>query len=73
MEQVIIHNYQKVLRSEEIVAKLKLVGRGKKQPAHVDGQKIGAVTASDRHRLEQAGTRNTYLCVHLCAQIQAPN
>lgn len=53
--------YQEILRGKERMAKVKLIGCRKKQATHVDGQKIGAVAASNRDSLEQASARNTHL------------
>ena len=54
------------MRSEESVAKVKLIGTGKKQSTHVDWEKVGAMTTSHSDILEQAGARNTHLkCLKL--------
>lgn len=55
--------YQKVLRGEVRMAKVMLIRSGlrKEEASHVDRQEIGAVTTSDRDRLEQAATRNAHL------------
>ena len=55
--------YQKIMgRSiEEGVTQMKLISRRQKQTTHVDGQQVGAVAASNRDGLEQAGARNTHL------------
>lgn len=43
---------------------MKLISRRKEESTHVDRQKIGAVTTSNRHGLEQACARNTDLKYH---------
>jgi len=51
------------LRSEEGVAKVKLISRREKQATHVDREKVGAMTTSHSDSLEQTGARNTDLNV----------
>lgn len=51
---------QKILRSEERMTQMKLISCRKKQATHVHRQKIGAMTAANRHSLEQASARNTH-------------
>lgn len=53
--------YQKIMRREERVSQVKLISSRKKQSTHVDGQEVGAVTASNRNSLEQTSARNAHL------------
>jgi hypothetical protein len=53
--------YQKILRSEESMSKMKLVRCRKKQAPHVHRQEVGAVATSDGDGLEQTTARNTHL------------
>lgn len=48
-------------RGEEGVTQMELISGRQKQTAHVDRQQVGAVAASYRDSLEQAGARNTHL------------
>lgn len=57
-----VRKYQKVMSwGEERVAQMELIGRWKKQPAHVHWQEVRAMAASNSHSLEQACAGNTYL------------
>lgn len=53
--------YHKILRCEESMSKMKLVGCWKKQATHVDRQEVGAVATSNGDGLEQTSARNTHL------------
>lgn len=57
--------YQKTVRwGEESMAEMELVSSGKKQATHVNREKVGAMAASNRHRLEEASARHTHLQLH---------
>lgn len=43
------------------MSQMELISRRKKQATHVDGQKVGAMTASNGDSLEQTSARNTHL------------
>lgn len=43
------------------MAKVKLISSRKEQTAHVHREKVGAMTASHCHSLEQTAARNTHL------------
>lgn len=57
--------YQEIVRwGEESMAQMELVSSGKKQGTHVNREKVGAMAASNRHRLEEASARHTHLQWH---------
>lgn len=53
--------YQKSMGRKERVTQVKLISGRKRQAAHVDGQEIGAVAASNRDSFEQTGAGNAHL------------
>lgn len=56
--------YEEILRGEERVGEMELVGgRGEEEAAHVDcdGEEVGAVPASHGHGLEEAGAGHAHL------------
>ena len=54
--------YQKIImRRKERVSVMNLISGRKKQCAHVDGQEVGAVTASNRNGLEHTSARHAHL------------